>query len=220
MKKRFVVCLVSCLSLGFASSSQAEEGAKAAKDASKTPATESFVYLNGGGGVSYVGLTTFNSSELALGNAGGVGGAVDVGMGLRLVLFTLGPRLRYHSLSAFDMWQINMEVALHVPVRKWDGYVGLHGGYSFVGKLTKAAFSDASSATPSEDLRVRGFDVGLQLGLDYYFARYVSVGGELSGEVLFVRRPALATSKDPQFGMAGGGIGFGAVAGLHVGLHL
>ncbi len=185
----------------------------------ETPATDSFVYVDGGPGLSYIDLTTLNSSDFALGNAGGVGGMVDLGVGLRLVIFTLGPRVRYHTLSAFEMWQINGEFAMHVPVRKWDGYVGLHGGYSYIGHFSRSAFSDASSTTPSEDLRVRGWDVGLQVGLDYYFSHYLSVGGGLSGEILFLRRPALATAKDPQFGVAGGAVGFGLVATLDGALH-
>jgi len=187
------------------------------KNGSRMPSTESFFYATAGAGVSYLTLATVNSSALALGNAGGVGEFFDVGIGARLVVFTIGPRLRYHKLGNLDLWQLNGEVALHVPVRKWDGYVGLHAGYSFVGRLTRAAYSDASSSTPSEDLRVRGFDTGLQFGLSYYFSRFFSVGGDLSGEVLFVRRPALATTTDPTFGAAGGGVGLGATAGLHVG---
>ncbi len=204
-----------------AANAQAEEvaEAKAEAKASKTLATESLLYLNAGGGVSYVGLATVNSSKLALGNAAGTGGLVDIGAGVRLVLFTLGPRVRYHMRSSFDMWQINAEIGIHIPVRKWDGYFGLHGGYTVVGTLTSNAFSDVRSPTPSEDLRVRGFDVGIQLGLDYYVNRWFSVGGGISGELLFVRRPALASSKDPEFGVAGGGIGIAAVASLRAGVH-
>ncbi len=208
-----LMTLVSCGLL------RANTAAAAEPTEAKTPATQSFVYVNGGVGASYMGLTTFNSSSLALGNAAGSGAVVDVGAGLRLVLFTFGPRVRYHALSTFDMWQVNLELALHVPVRHWDGYVGIHGGYSFVGKLTRAALSDASSPTPTEDLRVRGLDVGLQLGLDYCINRFVSLGAEVSGEVLYVRRPALATTKDAQFGIAGGGLGFGATGAVHAGVH-
>ncbi|MBK6697797.1 MAG: hypothetical protein IPG50_37270 [Myxococcales bacterium] len=220
-------CRLACsavLLAAFAANARADEhdddGGRRDEDDGRVSSTKSYFYANGGGGVSYVGLTTLNSSDLALGNAGGAGPAVDLGLGLRLVILTLGPRARYTVLPNFDMWQLNGEVALHIPVGRWDGFAGLHAGYSFVGNFSRSAFSDASSPTPSEDLRVRGWNAGLDLGLDYYLTRSFSIGGAGMGEVLFVRRPALATTNDPQFGVAGGGVGLAASLALRAGLHL
>ena len=179
-----------------------------------------FFYVNGGVSFSTVGLETLNSDKLAVAKTTGAGPEFDLGLGVRLLIFTLGPRVRYHALSNFNLWQINGEAAFHLPISRWDTYFGLHGGYSFVGTLSQDAFASATSNVSASDVRVRGFDAGLQLGLDYYLSPWFSLGAEIAGDVLFLRRAAVSNSTDPDFGSSGGGAGLGAIMGIHTGLHL
>lgn len=175
-----------------------------------------FFYANAGAAFSAVGLTTLNDSDLAVAGTSAVGGAFDAGLGLRLLILSFGPRLRYHKLTEFDLWQINGEVNLHIPISRLDLNFGVHGGYSFIGSFAAGALG--AGADP-DAVRVRGFDVGLQLGLDYYLTPHFSLGGDVSAEVLAMSRPALARSTDPAFGTSGGAVGLGGLVGVRAGLH-
>jgi hypothetical protein len=207
------VCLLS------ASAASAADAKKEEVPESGPTATKSILYTQGGMGISYVDMATFNSSDFAVARAGGAGTMFDAGLGVRLVVFTIGPRLRYHSLSSFDLWQLNGEVGLHVPVGDWDGHLGLHGGCGFVGRLEASALPSSLRSAPARDVRITGWDAGLQLGLDRYFGKWFSVGADVSGDVLVMQRPAVATIDDPQYGKDGGAIGFAIVGGLHAGVH-
>ncbi|WP_394832303.1 hypothetical protein LVJ94_37905 [Pendulispora rubella] len=175
-----------------------------------------FFYANVSAGAGLVGLTTFNSSDLALERTSAVGPVFDVGLGLRLLILTIGPRLRYTALSPYDLWQINAEVAFHIPIGRWDPYIGLYGGYSFLGALSQDAIGTRAN---SNDVHVRGFDAGLQLGLDYYFTPHLSFGGEFSSEFLAMWRPSVDGSADVEYGKSGGSAGFGGRLLLHGGIH-
>lgn len=179
-----------------------------------------FFYVNGGLGLGYVGLETFNSDKLALAKTNSAAMSLDIGLGLRLLIVTLGPRLRTYVANGYDLWQVNGEVAAHVPISKIDVSFGLHGGYAFLGALTGDALATSASSNPSNDVRVRGFDLGLDFGVDYYVAKVFSVGGAVNGEALFLKRPALASTSDPAFGAAGGSAGIAAALGVRLGLHL
>jgi hypothetical protein len=174
-----------------------------------------FFYANAGVRASGVGLATLNASDFAVGKTSAFGAAFDAGLGLRLLIITFGPRVRYHLLNQFDFWQLNGEVAIHIPISRLDLYVGAHGGYSVVGAFTKEAVGNANA----DDVRVRGFDVGLQIGIDYYLSPHFSLGGEISGEILAMSRPALATTSDATYGKSGGAVGVGGLFGFHAGLH-
>ena len=175
-----------------------------------------FFYANASAGVSGMGFSTFHESDLALARTSAVGGVFDVGAGLRLLVFSFGPRLRYTVMSPFSLWQINGEAAFHIPVGRWDGYIGVHGGYSFVGSLSQ----DAVSGANSDDVKVRGFDAGLQLGLDYYMTPHFSIGGEISGEGLFLSRPGVDKTTNSEYLKDGSSAGLGGLFALHAGVHL
>ncbi len=176
-----------------------------------------FFYVKGGPAFSYIGLEAFNSDKLALAKTSSVGPEVDLGLGVRLLILTLGPRLRYHFMNGFNLLQINGEAELHIPLGKLDPFFGLHGGYSTLGSLGGAV--DSTKAN-SNDVSVHGFDVGLQGGVDYYLSGLFSIGVEGSLELLVLKRPAVSGATDPTFGQSGGGVGFGGLLGLHAGLHL
>lgn len=182
-----------------------------------------WVYLNADAGFSYINMTGLSSTDLALVNATSAGSKFGVGAGIRLFILSLGGRATFNELSSFNLWQIDGEIGFHIPIGHWEPYFGLHGGYCFVGAL-----DDGLSGAPS--ISVTGGDAGLQLGLDYYFNHFVSLGVDLSGNALILHRdpsplPAAATSVlSPQqqaaYQQSSDDVGFGLGAALRLGLHL
>ena len=119
----------------------------------------------------------------------------DLGAGIRYVLLVAGVRAKYNVLSAFNMWQVNGEVGLKIPIDSLDLLVGVHGGYSFVGSLGDGTVASSdNSATPSNNdaVKIRGFNAGLDLGVDYYLTKNFSVGGGVFGDFLYLKRPPVS----------------------------
>ena len=179
-----------------------------------------FVWLNGEVGYQMVSLQVVDDGD----DAGVDGTAVElvqrvlvfgVGLGVRLLTITLGARFRYGNFDAWNMWSINAEGAFHIPLGSLDLYFGLGAGYAAVGGFQ----SDASDAL--SDLRVSGYDVRASVGLDYYISSTFSVGVNLGGEVMDLKRSGGDTDsgEPPPLYTSGSGIGAAftpmAVLGLH-----
>ena len=117
----------------------------------------------------------------------------SLGAGVRFVLLVVGVRVRYNVLSAFNLWQLNPEIGLKVPIGNLDFLVGIHGGYSFVGSLGDASLQNSSTAPTSTDaVKVRGWNAGLDLALDYYLTKNFSLGVGFLADFLYLKRPAVA----------------------------
>ncbi len=177
-----------------------------------------FFYANAGIGLSVLGMQTFSGNDLKLEKTSSTGPAFDVGAGLRLFVFTLGPRLRYHQLSAFNLWQITGELGLHIPAGKLDPYFTLSGGYAFVGSLDQDVIPSSSNVS-SNDVKVKGGSVGVALGLDYYIAPFFSVGGEVGAQALFLKREGAGTAENP-LADSSASVGGNLLFQGHVGFHL
>jgi hypothetical protein len=188
------------------------------------------VWANAEAGFGYVNLQSLNNKNLEIQNSASSGGMFGVGAGIRLAIFTLGVRARLNELSSFNLWETNGEFGFHIPIKKWDPYLSLHGGYTFVGTLDSSALSSAASSAAS-DFSVHGADAGLSLGVDYYFIPFVSLGLDLSAEALFLSRPALVTlpaaatnnlsaADQAALKASGDAAGIGASGSLHLGLHI
>jgi hypothetical protein len=167
-----------------------------------------FFYLNGGVNASYVGLDTFSNSQLGVNSTKHLGPAFDLGLGLRLLIITIGPRVRFSPLSAFNLWQIDGEAALHVPIGALDIWIGAHGGYALAGALNAP-----------NDTTVHGLDLGADFGIDYYLTKNFSIGGDASGGFFFLKRPSIS-GESGVYAIDGSSVGFGALVGARVGFHL
>jgi hypothetical protein len=199
-----------------------------------------WVYLNADAGYGYANMTSFSQSSLGLQNSAGSGFAWGVGAGARLLFLSAGVRLRNELLdNPGSLWQIGLEAAFHMRIWRIDPYLGVRGGYDWLGSFSTSAVSSAAmGAQPSVD--VHGFDVGPMLGLDIYFSSLVSVGVEGAAQFLFLQRPPVPLP--PQFqGMqgqaalmqlqmtnpqvaqlyqeSGSSVGFGGAATAHLGIH-
>lgn len=194
------------------------------------------VYVNADVGGSYINMQQFSQSQLAIVKSDSAGPMFGLGAGVRLLIFTLGARARLHALSAFSLWTVNGEFGFHLPLKSFDPYLSLHGGYAFVGSLGDASVKspDPSVPSPAGDTSIHGFNAGLGVGMDYYITSLFSVGFEGTGDFLFLKRPKLALpasvsllpaaqqatiANDPLYAQSGNSAGFGVSGSLHAGLH-
>jgi hypothetical protein len=162
------------------------------------------VYLDAQTGVEAVQLRTFFADFDSV-SAGflptvGVGPTARIGAGLRFGFLTLGLRGRVaefedaSTVGAWQIWSLDAEVGIRVPLHRVEPHLVLAGGYSTFGGLGSAV------AGLSDGLDVHGVDVRLGGGVDYWVTRTVSLGLDLDGELLAIARPGvsvrdLATAK-------------------------
>jgi hypothetical protein len=181
-------------------------------------------YLTADGGFSYVNMASVSSSKLAVQNASSDGPAFGVGAGVRLFFLQLGAQANLNALSSFNLWQLDAVLGFHIPLGHLEPYIGFHGGYCFVGSL-----DDGLSTTGGPS--ITGGDAGLQVGLDYYFNHFVSLGVEGAGNLLFLHGsppplPAgvdanmLTSQQKTVYDESGDSVGLGLSVTLHLGFHL
>jgi hypothetical protein len=185
-----------------------------------------FFWLNAEIGGEHLGLQTFKANNLV--DAGTVkttqtGLMYGAGLGLRLVFITLGARFRLGTFSEYQLWTLNGELGIHIPLGVVEPYFTFGGGYASMGSFKQ---SDVGVLQPS-DVAVRGYDVRGGFGIDFYLSNVFSLGANLTGEMLVLSRPGVDPSK-LQNGTAteqdvykadgssiGAAVALTAVAGLH-----
>jgi hypothetical protein len=196
-----------------------------------------WVYLNADIGYSYVNMESFSEQTLGLATTSAGGPVFGVAAGVRLIFFSIGARVRDLNLSNIgNLWELNLEAFFHTRIGHLDPYFGVRGGYNFVGQLSSQTASVATGDTPSS-VSVHGYNVGPVVGLDYYFAKIISIGIDLDGQFLFLQRPkvalpagvsvsdcsALPPSQASQcqtlYNQSGNSAGFGFVPTAHLGIH-
>jgi hypothetical protein len=202
-----------------------------------------FLYINAQIGAVFDALGTFNNT-LQIQNTNAGGAMLGAEAGVRFVWFTLGVRFRYDVLQPFNIWQLNAVLGFHIPAGSWDPYVSFHGGYSAIGSIDPSNFnaSQVLPGTTSQDaanaFSTRGGNVGFSVGVDYYVARFFSIGIDGSFEFLFLHRDPLtpptvdgvACSQVPScasalmgnslYQQSGDAAGISLVASAHLALHL
>lgn len=198
------------------------------------------LWLNGELGGSYANMSTFSVENLGITKDSGGGFMAGIGAGIRIVVVSLGVKLRWHKLSTFNLVQANGELLFKLPISKVDVLIGGHGGYSGVGSLNDLFASNAAqNATTAADLTsnvsVRGWNAGIDLGFDYFITNYFSLGLGLTGDFLYLQRPKSAPPEGfsdlpPEVQAEylnsdvakydGKSAGFGFAGALRIGLHL
>lgn len=197
------------------------------------------LFLNAELGASYVNMRTFSVENLGITNADGGGFMAGVGVGVRIVVLSLGAKLRWHKLSPFNLVQANGELLFKLPISSVDILIGAHGGYSGVGSLNDLFAGPATSAATADQLAtnvsIRGWNAGLDLGFDYFFNNYFSLGLGITGDFLYLQRPKstppagfdqLPADVQAQYLNSdvykydGKSAGFGMAGALRVGFHL
>jgi|HubBroStandDraft_2_1064218.scaffolds.fasta_scaffold149043_2 hypothetical protein len=199
-----------------------------------------WVYITAGGGGAYTNMTSLSASNLQVQQTTSTGGSFDVGAGVRLLFVSAGVRARDLQLSAFNLWELDAEAALHMRVWHIDPYFGARGGYVTVGGLsaaeTNASSGAAASTSATSNENVHGFNVGPMFGIDIYFSSLFTIGAEVNAEFLILERPpipvpasvtaamqATGTALTPQqqqlYNQSGSSVGFGVVGSAQLGLH-
>jgi hypothetical protein len=159
------------------------------------PSSQHF-YLDTQAGVEWVQLETFiadfNTYALGLLPSWGVGPSATVGLGGRLGFFTLGGRGRVSSFGgdggfqgAWQLWTLDAEVGMRVPLGRIEPHVALAGGYA-----ESSHFGRAVAKLNGVDLH--GYDLRLGAGFDFWVLHNVSIGGEADFGVLAVTRPGVS----------------------------
>lgn len=212
-----------------AASSQAEGGAKSHERGLE------WVWVNGEVGVEFANLRRFDANldtlTVGLTPSSGVGPAAGLGVGVRFVFITLGVRGRVGAMQssggAWQLWTLDAELGLRIPLKRVEPYLTLAGGYAATGNFGYAVAGLGSG------LDVSGANLRLGAGIDFYITRAFSVGGNVSGEMLILARrgvPLRDLAAAKQIGSIddakarvlesngtsfGGALTFSAVVGLH-----
>jgi len=152
----------------------------------------SFFYIDVEGGYQYVGLETFDVDRAGL-TAGLVeteasGGFIGAGLGVRLLSFTLGPRVRWGFFPDYQLFSVGGELGLRIPLGILEPNVSLGVGYSALGNL-----SDAVRSVP-ESITIDGVDVRVGAGLDVFLMPILSLGFGAAWEFLALTRPGVSLS--------------------------
>jgi hypothetical protein len=107
---------------------------------------------------------------------------------------------------------------VRIPLGALEPYFTLGGGYASLGSFESSDLEDA-------EVDIDGFNVRGGAGIDYYLTETLSLGGNLTGDVLFLWRGAVDASAvtaeqlSAIYANGGSSIGGAAALTLVVGLH-
>jgi hypothetical protein len=185
-----------------------------------------WVYLNADVGVAYTDLVSLKASNWAIQDNSAAGPAFGIGAGVRLLFLSLGLRARDLQLSSFNLWETDLEAALHFKIWRVDIAIGARGGYAFLGSFSADSLR-ASTGSSATDVTVHGWNVGPTVGVDVYLSKLVSVGVDGNAEFLFLERPPIALQPGQTvpnglqglYADSGSSVGAGFVGMAHLGIH-
>lgn len=144
-----------------------------------------WVYLNAEIGFQHLGLQTFSANNLVDANivdTTQTGPLYGAGLGVRLIFITIGAQFRIATFSNYDLWTLNGQVGLKIPLGRFEPYGTLGGGYASLGSFT------GSNLTGGQHVTVGGYDIRLGGGLDFYVTPVFSVGACLTFDVVGLTR--------------------------------
>jgi hypothetical protein len=180
-----------------------------------------FVWLNAELGPEYLGLQTLRAKGLVDSqqiHSKDLGMMYGAGLGMRLLVFTFGARFRFGNFPDWQLWTLNAEAGLHIPIGRVEPYVTLGGGYASLG-----AWNESKGGADMK--QAHGFAARAAFGIDFYLTNTFSIGGNFTGDMLFlsrasdnivVRPPSGVPSPPPD---GGSGIGLGGTLSAVFGLH-
>lgn len=162
-----------------------------------------FVWLNAEVGGEHLGLQTFKANHLV--DAGTVkttqtGLMYGAGLGVRLVFITLGARFRLGKFDEWDLWTLNGELGLHIPLGSVEPYFTFGGGYASMGSFNE---KNLGGSLKSQDVDITGYNIRGGFGVDIYLSDTFSIGANLTGEMLVLTRPGVDPSKLQASGTSG-----------------
>jgi hypothetical protein len=221
----FILFGVSAASAQPVSSTTQAERDDAAADAARRGdddgdgRTTDWLWLEGGGGASYANLRAIKQENFLpeLVDVTETGGHFTFGAGMRFLRFlAVGARFGYSAFDSFGIGTVGAEVGLRIPIFFLEPYVRAGFGYAWMGApdYQSPGISDAS---------IYGYHAELDVGLDFFLGKYISVGAGFAANILNLTRqsfganPAGATTFD--FTQEGNSVGIQLRGHAHVGLH-
>lgn len=181
-----------------------------------------WVWLNVEVGGQHLGLQTLKSNDLVdpkLVKTTQTGLVYGVGAGVRILVFTVGARFRLSPLSDWQLWTLDAEGGLRIPIGNLEPYFTVGAGYAAIGSFS----ADAPASSKAD---VKGVNARLGAGIDYYLSNTFSVGANFTGDLLFLSRSAVSgasasTSGDEAavYAKDGSSIGLGTTLTAVVGMH-
>ncbi len=156
-----------------------------------------FVWVNAEAGFQYLSLNTFHANNLVdsqFVKSSQSGPLYGIGAGLRLIFLTLGARFRLGDFSAWQLWTLDAEAGLHMPIGRVEPYFNFAAGYASLG-----AFGGASSALnlQSAGVNIHGWNARIGFGMDIYLTHVISVGALMTGDMLYLKRSQHVTVANP-----------------------
>lgn len=176
-----------------------------------------FAWVDGTFGYQLIAPTGFSNQGLTDTSLGPRSALVlGGGAGIRLLYFSLGGRFRYIPTSDYSFWTLGAEIAFRVPVGSFEPYAQVGLGYAHLGGL--------KSQTGERIRQVRGLDVRVAGGLDYYLSQTFSVGVQVGFDFVSLHRAkqdaSVCGSVSPcMFDERGQSAGFALSPSLVLGLH-
>lgn len=186
-----------------------------------------FAWLNAEIGGQHVGLQALHEDKLVDGElvkSSGTGLAFGAGAGVRLIFLTFGARFRFGNFESWQLWTLNAEAGWRIPLGELEPYFTFGGGYASLGGFDKNSRLAAEGFDP-KSLAAHGFDIRGSAGLDYFIGHTLSVGANLSGDLLFLSRSKVEVPQDSAspaadvYAQDGSGIGAAGTLMAVVGLH-
>jgi hypothetical protein len=173
----------------------ASAGARAEEPQRNEPRpTSQLLWLGAEGGVESVHLTTFSADfdriVVGLTPTAAFGPAMGVGAGVRFVFLTLGARARFATFEndpsaptkSWQLYTVDAELGFRIPLRRFEPHLTFAAGY-----VSLDGIGDAARGF-GRGLDVSGANGRAGFGVDYFVSRHVSLGIDLTGEILALSR--------------------------------
>jgi hypothetical protein len=154
-----------------------------------------FVWLNAEAGYQLLGLQTFRAKNLVdadLVKSTQQGMVFGGGLGVRLIFLTLGGRFRLGNFENWQLWTLDAEAGIHLPLGRVEPYFTLGGGYASLGAFD---LNRSTMDLKRAGVDISGWNVRGGFGLDVYVTNVVTIGANLTGDVLFLSRPGVNPAK-------------------------
>jgi len=161
----------------------------------------SWVYIEPEVGFSHVGLSTFevNETDLTAGvvESSASGPLVGVGLGLRLVFVTIGARARAGFYSPWQFMSVGGELGFRIPIGSVEPHLSLGAGYAGLGSVR------GTLEGVSDSISIRGPYARAGGGLDIFVTNVLSIGANVSWELLVLTRPGVSSDAVAQLRASG-----------------
>ena len=158
-----------------------------------------YVWIDSQAGVESVQMQTFNASfqtlSVGLLPSAGVGPTANIGAGLRLVFVTLGVRGHLstfgddspmQAVGAWQIWTLDGEIGLRIPLGRIEPHISIAAGYTSFGGF------DTALQGLSAGLDVHGVDARVGVGIDCWLSHAISLGIDGDAGLLAVARPGIS----------------------------